>query len=249
MSGEAIFIHNGLNKNLKGKEPKVSIIDHPYRVHKRIKSYIGASADKTPVSSSTMIAPADFDKVVDSIQNAPDIMEASDSIGVSLGERLPQYLATYAKAVSFLKEQIPTRNKQTLLGMEERPASDAQKARFLRVANVIADPYTLFDKIENNHVLKEEITAVLEVFPEFAQTIQNELAKVLVDSKMKNENFKLSKKIEKTLSKLVNVNTQAQMVETYQQNYIGGEVENDTASDIDSRPEATMTEPQRTEFE
>ena len=240
MSGEFNFIEHGLQKTLKRKAPKQKLLDYDYKVKKQVKNYIkGEKAQER-----TMINPSDYDKIVEDLVNAPSIEELSEQSEGIHQDIQGDYFTTYGNAVGFLKNQIPNRQRQTLAGLEVVPPSDGEKSRFLRMVNIVNNPFTLFDKIDNDHVLAEEIEAVKTAFPQFSQLIDKHIAEQIVEEKVKNKDFKLTRKKERTLQKLVPLKDK-KLASRLQDNYA---IEEEAQQGSDSEMTTPMTDLEKVEY-
>lgn len=136
----------------------------------------------------------DYDKIMRTIENAPGI-DQIDSQAVQDLDFLEAGSA-YQNATEYLKSQIPLRGRQGLMGLEERPPSDTEKAKFLRIVDAVDNPLAMLDKI-NSGLGTEEIEAVKAIHPRFMQ----EVGEVLVDELVKKRP-KLTRSQENVLGRL-----------------------------------------------
>lgn len=221
--GQLIFIKNGLKRSLdpKGSLKGLSTEDYSYKINKGVKNYVTGKSD----SKITNISTKDFDKIADYVENAQPAELMIDQLGGSLDpETAAEFTDTYLKATGLLKSKLPTRYQNTVFGPEKIEPRKSEVSKFLRAVNIVDNPLTIFDKIDNNTVLQEEIDILDNVYPEFASKVRESIANKLLDKPT------LTAKQKKTLGKLM-VGPQ-QDVAALQQDFVQEEAEQQSSSQI-----------------
>lgn len=183
-----ILINNGLKRIIQKKKPKNLFKDLQLDIDKQVDRFL-----KGEKQSSSELALSEFDNVVKSIEEAPEPTALPTQ---SLDEQsIFDLTNSYQNAISTLRSQIPMRTKQTILGTTKMDPSDTEKASFLRKANIIDNPLSLFDKIDN--ILHEEVQTLEAVYPDFLNQVRSTIMEKLTDKK------DLTEKQEKSLSKIL----------------------------------------------
>jgi hypothetical protein len=189
------FMVNGLQQAINtNKEVKSKFKDHSYSVEKRLKNYLKGEKK----SEASQIEMGEYDKISTAIEEAPSPEIFANRLNGLDSETAGEYVQSYANAVGYLKEKVPTQYKQTLQGFKPETPGDADISKFLRLVNVVNNPESIFDKIDNDMVLAEEIDALDAVYPEYTELVRYKIADKLMDPKVE-----LTSSQEETLGKVL----------------------------------------------
>lgn len=173
--GEALLATTGIKVALEPGPVKVTPADLqkadalPGRFRARLAAFLEADEPKKTAAPK----PLDYDRMLELLtEPLTDERLRENVAGWGDQEVANEYADALGRAWGYLQSEFPVRTREHLSGTENLHPRGLMLARFRRLLEIVEDPETIVDRMDEGALLAAEVQVLKDVYPAIAEMLQ-----------------------------------------------------------------------------
>lgn len=173
---------------------------------------------KTLVRKNKPFKISDYDSVISQIERIKEDQDEKKDVARIM--------------ISQIEDQIPPNNEGSVLIQSRKiEPSDFEKAKFIRLINILSDPLIIFDLAAKSQLGFMEMEALQNYMPELFAQINEASIESVTEFLAKNPLIEIPEKVRSQLSRFLGIpELSPETMQIIQQNYEGGQDEEQAAA-------------------